>query len=83
VGIVPLSFAVDLGTRQDAIAELSSTTQTISFQMDRHAPGVAMGGYQIAADELSAYLKTTGKVTDRTFAAVGSKCREISGILTG
>ena len=35
--------------------------RTISFQMDRHSPGVAMGGYQIAADELSAYLKTTGK----------------------
>ncbi len=51
--------------------------------MDRHAPGVAMGGYQVAADELSAYLKTTGKVTDRTFAAVGTKCREISELLSG
>jgi len=42
-----------------------------------------MGGYQIAADELSSYLKTTGKVNDRTFAAVGTKCREISEILSG
>lgn len=83
VGILPLSFAVDLNTSQAAITELAATTQTISFQMDRHAPGVAMGGYQIAADELSAYLKTTGKATDRTFAAVGTKCREISDILTG
>src|SRR5215467_316444 len=83
VGILPLSFAVNLGTSHDAIAELSSTTQTISFQMDRHSPGVAMGGYQIAADELSSYLKTTGKMTDRTFAAVGTKCREISEILSG
>jgi inorganic phosphate transporter, PiT family len=83
VGILPLSFAVDLGTSQNAIAELSSTTQTISFQMDRHSPGIAMGGYQVAADEISAYLKTTGKVTDRTFAAIGTKCREISEILSG
>jgi len=51
--------------------------------MDRHAPGIAMGGYQIAADEVSAYLKTSGKVTDRTFAAIGTKCREISEILQG
>jgi len=51
--------------------------------MDRHSPGVAMGGYQVAADELSAYLKTTGKVNERTYAAVGTKCREISEILTG
>ena len=83
VGILPLSFAVDLGTGQHAITDLTATTETISFQMDRHAPGVAMAGYQVAADELSAYLKTTGKVTDRTFAAVGTKCREISEILTG
>jgi inorganic phosphate transporter, PiT family len=83
VGILPLTFAVDLGSSQTSIADLAKDTETISFQMDRHAPGVAMGGYQIAADELSSYLKTTGKVTDRTFAAVGSKCREISEILTG
>ncbi len=81
IGILPLSFAVDLGTSQASIEELSKTTETISFQMDRHAPGVAMAGYQVAADELSAYLKTTGKVTDRTFAAIGTKCREISEIL--
>jgi PiT family inorganic phosphate transporter len=83
VGILPLTFAVDLGTGQAAITELAATTQTISFQMDRHSPGVAMGGYKIAADELSAYLKTSGKMTDRTFAAVGTKCREISDIITG
>jgi PiT family inorganic phosphate transporter len=42
-----------------------------------------MAGYQAAADELSQYLKTNGVVTDRTFAAIGTKCREISDILTG
>src|ERR1700722_10386248 len=55
VGIVPLGFAVDLNTNQASITDLAATTQTISFQMDRHSPGIAMGGYQIAADELSAY----------------------------
>jgi len=47
VGILPLTFAVDLGTSQASIADLASTTETISFQMDRHSPGVAMGGYQM------------------------------------
>jgi PiT family inorganic phosphate transporter len=42
-----------------------------------------MAGSQVAADEISAYLKTTGKVTDRTFAAIGTKCREIETILEG
>jgi PiT family inorganic phosphate transporter len=83
VGILPLTFAVDLGSSQSSIADLAADAETISFQMDRHSPGVAMGGYQIAADKLSAYLKTTGKITDRTFAAVGRKCREISELVNG
>jgi PiT family inorganic phosphate transporter len=83
VGILPFSFAVDLGTSQASIADLAATAETISDQMDRHSPGVAMAGYQVAADEISAYLKTTGKMTNRTFAAVGTKCREISALLKG
>jgi len=83
VGIVPLTFAVDLSTSPKTVADLTATTQTISYQMDRHAPGVAMGGGPIAASELSSYLKTSGKVTDRTFSAIGTKCREISELLTG
>ncbi len=83
VGILPLSFAVDLRTSQSAIANLTAATETISFQMDRHSPGVAMAGKQIAADELSAYLKTNGQMNERTFAAIGTKCREISETLEG
>jgi len=83
IGILPITFAVDLSSSQTSIEELAATTQTISFQMDRHSPGVAMGGYQVAADEMSSYLKTTGTMTDRTFAAVGTKCREISDLLEG
>jgi PiT family inorganic phosphate transporter len=83
IGILPLTFAVDLGSSQVSIEELANSAQTISFQMDRHAPGVAMAGQQVAADELSAYLKTTGTVTDRTFAAIGTKCREIDTMLEG
>src|SRR5580692_574875 len=59
IGILPTTFAVDLGTDQASIQQLASTTDTISGQMDQLAPGVAMAGYQVAADELSEYLKTT------------------------
>jgi len=83
VGILPLTFAVNLATSPAAIVDLAATTQTISFQMDRHSPGVAMAGKQVASDELSAFLKTNGKLTERTFAAIGTKCREISDALDG
>jgi PiT family inorganic phosphate transporter len=81
IGIVPITFAVDLNTTQAQIMEIQATTTTIIGQMDQHSPGVAMAGYQVAADELSAYLRTTGVVTERTFAAIGSKCHEISDLL--
>jgi PiT family inorganic phosphate transporter len=83
IGILPATYAVDLHSTQAQIEALSKATQTISYEMDRHSPGVAMAGYQAASDELSAYLKTTGKLTDRTFAALASKCREISELLGG
>ncbi len=83
VGILPLTFAVNLATSPAAIVDLAATAQTISFQMDRHSPGVAMAGKQVASDELSAYLKTNGKLNERTFAAIGTKCREISDALDG
>ncbi len=83
IGILPTTFAVDLSTDQTSIQELASTADTISGQMDQLAPGVAVAGYQVAADELSAYLKTTGKDTPRTYAAIGTKCREINEPIDG
>jgi PiT family inorganic phosphate transporter len=83
IGIVPATFAVDLSTGPQAIQDLSATTQAISFQMDRHSPGAAMGGGEIAEQNLSDYLKPSGQISPDTFAAIGTKCREISQELTG
>ena len=83
IGIVPATFAVDLSTSQQAIQDLAATTQTISFQMDKHAPGSAMAGLDVAEQHISDYLKPSGKADPDTFAAVGTKCREISAELSG
>jgi PiT family inorganic phosphate transporter len=83
IGIVPTTFAVDLSTSQQSLKDLAADAQAISFQMDRHAAGVAMAGLQAASDDLSSYLKTTGKLQDRTFGAIGAKCREIADTLAG
>lgn len=83
IGILPATYAVDQHTSGTSIEDLAASTETISFQMDRHAPGVLLAGHQAATKELSGYLKTSGKPVDRTFAAIGSKCREISGLLNG
>ena len=83
IGIIPATFAVNLDTNQELIDKIAANSQAISSQMDRHAAGVAMVGGATANEELSLYLKPTGKMTDRTFAAIGTKCREISTELTG
>jgi PiT family inorganic phosphate transporter len=83
IGILPATYAVDQSTSQASIQALAADAQAISFQMDRHAAGVAMAGLQAASDDLSAYLKTSGKLQDRTYGAVGTKCREISDTLSG
>jgi PiT family inorganic phosphate transporter len=84
IGILPTTFAVDLGTGQQSIQQLAETTGTIASQMDQVVGGgVAMAGGAVAEGELSDYLKTTGKDTPRTYAAIGTKCREISDLIGG
>jgi inorganic phosphate transporter, PiT family len=83
IGILPATYALNQDTSKAQIDELTSATQTISYQMDRHAPGVASAGFQVASDQISAFLKSGGSSTDRTYAAISTKCREISEALTG
>ena len=78
IGILPTTFAVDLTTPQASIQNWRRPRETISGQMDQLAPGVAMAGYQVRGGELSDYLKTTGKERTANYAAIGTKCREIS-----
>jgi PiT family inorganic phosphate transporter len=83
IGIIPATFAVNLDANQELIQKIAINSQTISSQMDRHSPGVAMAGGEMANQELSNYLKPGAKVTDRTFAAIATDCREISAVLDG
>ncbi|HTA17234.1 MAG TPA: inorganic phosphate transporter [bacterium] len=83
IGVVPAAFAVNLNTSEAAILQLSSTAQAISFQMDKHSPGIAMAGGPVSDGYLSDYLKPSGKAAPETFAAIGTECREISTALEG
>ena len=83
IGIVPATFAVNLSMNEAALRDLSATTQSISFQMDKHSPGSAMAGGPVADDYISAFLKPSGKIEPNTFAAIGTECREISAALEG
>src|ERR1700722_19823868 len=83
IGILPATYAVDLGTPQVSIQQISESALTISSRMDQLAPGTPLAGLQTSSDELSSFLKTTGVSSDMTYAAIGNKCREINEILIG
>ena len=83
IGILPATYAVNLDTSHAAVDEISRSAVAITAQMGHHSPGLALAGGQASADELSQYLKTTGKSSDLTYAAIKNKCFEISQELEG
>jgi len=83
IGILPATYAVNLDTSQASVDEISQSAVAITAQMGHHSAGTALAGMQASADELSQYLKTTGKSSDLTYAAIKNKCFEISQELEG
>jgi PiT family inorganic phosphate transporter len=83
IGILPATYAVNMDTNEASVRQISESAVAITAQMGHHSPGIALAGFQASADELSQYLKTTGKSSDLTYAAIANKCFEISQELEG
>ena len=77
IGILPVTFAVNLGTPPESIAQTAVEAQSI-----RDGAGTAIPSKQ-AADELTRYLKTGSQSSPSTIAALSTKCNEISAALNG
>ena len=83
IGILPGTYAVNLGASNAEIRELTSATRGVAAQMERHATGIARMDGTTATDEMAAFLRSKGVATARTFAAVGAKCEEVAGMIDG
>jgi PiT family inorganic phosphate transporter len=83
IGILPATYAVNMGTSQASMAEISQSAQSIATQMEKHPGGTGTTDSQEATDELSSYLKTTGVVTDKTFGGIRTKSLEVQAMLQG
>jgi PiT family inorganic phosphate transporter len=82
IGILPATYALNLNTNQAELGEIRSASVSAQATLDKHAPTLALSD----ADEshaLSAYLKTTGKVEDRTYAALAAMNHRITDSLAG
>jgi PiT family inorganic phosphate transporter len=82
VGIVPATFALNLNTDAQSLNKLLATAQTVSISLDKHSTGQTLTPEQ-AKDELSSFLKTTGKQTTATFPALAAMNHDITTRLTG
>jgi len=84
VGILPASFALNPGTGVAETAALLRESQFAQVTLDRYVnPRGAPVLHDYAAQELSAFLKTTGRATEDTFSALANKNREITEALGG
>jgi inorganic phosphate transporter, PiT family len=82
IGILPAVFAVNLGVSPEALNAIRTSGRNVAGVIDKYVkerPATQDEG----KEELSAYLKTTGKLTDKTFGALSMKLQEFEANLEG
>jgi PiT family inorganic phosphate transporter len=81
VGILPGAFALNPAVQPADIQHIVMQSRQIGPILTKHTPDELTG--QDATDEMSAYLKTTGKASDKTWAALAGRNREVAIELDG
>jgi PiT family inorganic phosphate transporter len=81
VGILPGAFALNPEAGTKEIQSIVQQARALEPMLLKQSPNVLSS--QEATDELSAYLKTSGKATDRTFEALAGRNREVAIELEG
>jgi len=75
IGVLPGAYALNLDTTPAGMAQILATAQAAQPVFDRASTVTALTP-QVAADVLGDFLKTTGKFTDSTYAALGTVDRD-------
>ena len=83
IGILPVTYAVDLGASQSSIEELAVAAGNISVQMDRHVKIPITLDDTSAGAELSAFLRSSKPLSNSVFGAISEKCRKVSAAMKG
>ena len=82
VGILPGMFALNMDTNAEAIAQLAATSNSVIPVLQQQGRGTSLSS-QNFTDELSNFLKPTGKANDKTFTALAVESRTIGDKLAG
>jgi len=82
VGILPGLFALNMDTSAANVAQLAATSRSATAVIEHHASKIPLSE-QDANNELSNFIKTTGKFSDKTFPALAQKNQVITNSLSG
>jgi PiT family inorganic phosphate transporter len=82
VGILPGAYALNMGANSADIHKLGTSAANVAPALDAQASGSPVS-LADAPNVLSDYLKTTGVVTDKTYAAVAVVNHAVADDLTG
>ena len=82
IGVLPGIYALEMKTQPQTIQQLVSSTRAASDAMAKKANSVTLENKD-ADRVLSDFVKTSGKFTDKTFAAVAAKAHAVVDVLGG
>jgi inorganic phosphate transporter, PiT family len=82
IGVIPGIYALNPGLGADAVAKLHVTSVSAARIVDRLANEKKLAATD-ASNTLNAFLKTSGKLTDQTWAALSTTNHEITADLDG
>jgi PiT family inorganic phosphate transporter len=80
VGVVPGTYALKMSTDTNVIQQIVSSSHALESTFEQRAKGTNLSSEEATA-ALSAYIKSNGQISDRTFAALAEKNKEIVGKL--
>ena len=81
VGILPGLFALNMNFNAAEIGQLAAGSRAVEAIIERQAPKTSISN-QDAGNELSSFIKTKGKLSDKTFPALAQKNQEIANSLS-
>jgi inorganic phosphate transporter, PiT family len=82
IGILPAVYALDLSTSAESLKNLESAIQPVTEAVAKYVKE-RPATLDEAKDELSAFLKTTGKLSDKTYGAIAAEIQNLQAILAG
>lgn len=82
IGVLPGAYALQMRAKPEAIRQVAISSQSASEALARKSPGVTLNDKDASA-ALSAFIKSDGKFTDQTFAAVAAKTRSVAEKING